>query len=158
MQERNLAKELALLATEVDSLAKELALAKAEEAREAKRRERAANEAAHLRDQLQHARERARAAERNLGKLSREAEANAHTAQAIERDLRLQLEAANDRNDVLQHEVERIERERRVLERNQRELLGNLRHAAQEAWAPEGSTGAADEATLVPSRPTDVGW
>ena len=156
--ERNLAKELALLATEVDSLAKELALARAERASEAKRRERAATEAAHLRNQLQHARERAKASERDLGRFSREAEADAHTAQAIERDLRLQLEAAQDRNAVLQHEVERIERERRVLARNQRELLGNLRHAAQEASAPESSSVATDETTLVPARPTDAGW
>jgi chromosome segregation ATPase len=156
--ERNLAKELALLATEVDSLAKELALARAERASETKRRERAATDAAQLRVQLQHARERAKASERDLGRFSRQADADAHTAQAIERDLRLQLEAAQNRNEVLQHEVERIERERRVLERNQRELLGNLRQAAQEAWAPEGSSVATDDATLVPARPTDVGW
>ena len=82
-------------------------------------------------------------------------QASAHTAQSRERELRVQLEQAEQTNEVLKHEVERVERERRALQLNLREVLGNLRHAAKEAG---GSRGAADQATLVPGRPADSGW
>jgi chromosome segregation ATPase len=157
MPEQHLAKQLALLATETDSLEKSLALAEAERATEAKRRERADIQVAKLRDELRHARERAKAAERDLGRLSSDADAELHAAQAVERELRVQLDHAQARNEVLRHEVERLERERRALQRNQRELLGNLRHAAEEARLSHGPIGA-DDVTLVPTSPTDVGW
>ena len=155
MPERNLAKELALLATEVDSLAKTLSLAQAEQARDAERCTRADAKADELREQLGHARRRAKIAERELAKLSADVEANAHAAQSRQRELRVQLEQAQQTNEVLKHEVERVERERRALQLTLREVLGNLRHAAQEAG---GSRGAADQATLVPERPADSGW
>jgi hypothetical protein len=48
--------------------------------------------------------------------------------------------------------VERKERQRRAVEANLREVMGNLRHAAQEARGSSAATPAAapDEATLVP--------
>ena len=70
MPERSLAKELALLATEVDSLAKTLSLAQAEQARDAERCTRADAKAEELRQQLGHARRRAKIAERELAKLA----------------------------------------------------------------------------------------
>ena len=60
---------------------------------------------------------------------------------------------------MLHHEVERIERERRALALNLREVLGNLRSAAQEAGqARVAHRAAADEITLMPSRTPDTGW
>ena len=155
MPERNLAKELALLATEVDSLAKTLSLAKAERARDAERYTRADAKAEELRQQLSHARRRAKIAERELAKLSADAEAKAHAAQSRERELRVQLEQAQRTNEVLKHEVERVERDRRALQLNLREVLANLRHAAQDA---AGSRVTTDQATLVPAEPADSGW
>jgi chromosome segregation ATPase len=108
-----------------------------------------------LGQQLGHARRRAKIAERELAKLSADVETKAHAAQSRERELRVQLEQAQQTNEVLKHEVERVERERRALQLNLRDVLGNLRHAAQEAG---GSRGAADQATLVPERPADSGW
>ncbi len=155
MNERNLGKELALLATDVDSLAKTLSLAQAERARDAERCTRADAKAEELQQQLGHARRRAKIAEREFAKLSAAVEAKAHAAQSRERELRVQLDQAQQANEVLRHEVERIERERRALQLNLREVLGNLRHAAQEAG---GSRVAADQATLVPAQPADSGW
>src|SRR3954451_14739964 len=104
MQERNLAKDLSLLATEVDSLAKALSLAQAEHGREAERRTRADAKAEELRQQLGHARQRAKTAERELATLSASVEATAHAAQSRERELRVQLEQAQQTNDVLRRE------------------------------------------------------
>lgn len=155
MNNRNLGKELALLATEVDSLAKTLSLAQAERARDAERCTRADAKAEELQQQLGHARRRAKIAEREFAKLSAAVEADAHAAQSRERELRVQVDQAQQANEVLRHEVERIERERRALQLNLREVLGNLRHAAQEAGA---SRVVADQATIVPARPSDSGW
>ena len=155
MLERNLAKELALLATEVDSLAKTLSLAQAEGRRDAERCARADAKAEELGQQLGHARRRAKNAERELAKLSADVGSKAHAAQSRERELRIQLEQAQQTNEVLKHEVERVERERRALQLNLREVLGNLRHAAQGA---AGSRVTTDQATLVPAEPADSGW
>ena len=142
------AKEIALLATQVDSLEKALVQAQAERARELKRRERAEADAQELREQLRHARQRANAAERELANASAKIEvAEDHAKQS------------DDAKRVLRHEVEQIERERRALELNLREVLGNLRQAGQRAeHSPAASRTAPDEVTLVQSRPTDNGW
>lgn len=159
MHEPDLARKLSLLATEVDSLAKALVQAQAERAREAERKKRADAEAEQLRQDLRHARRRAKAAERELARLSGSIEATAHRAKTSQRELQARLEDAEQAKKVLHHEVEQIERERRALELNLREVLENLRHAAQEAQHSRGaSRSVVDEATLVPSREPDNGW
>jgi chromosome segregation ATPase len=159
MSERSKAQELALLATEVDSLEKALVLAQTEQVHESERRKRADVQAEKLRQELRHARRRAKAAERELASLSAGVGATEHRAQSTERELREQLEQEQQRNEVLQHEVERVEAERRTLQRNLREVLGNLRHAAQEARGSRArSAETLDEATLVSVRRPDVGW
>lgn len=159
MHQPDLARKLALLATEVDSLAKALVQAQEERAREADRRKRADAEAEELRQELRHARRRAKAAERELARLSGSIEATAHRAKTSQRELRARLEDAEQAKQVLHHEVEQIERERHALELNLREVLGNLRHAAQEAQQSRSAPrSGVDEATLVPSREPDNGW
>jgi chromosome segregation ATPase len=151
VKERNLAGELALLATEVDSLAKELARAKAELARERDCRHRADNRADELREQLGHAQRRARTAERELGRLNANVTATAHANEVTQRELQARLDVALHENEQLRQDVERKERQRRALEANLREVMENLRHAAQEARS--SATTPADtpeEATLVP--------
>jgi chromosome segregation ATPase len=162
MKERNLAGELALLATEVDSLAKDLARANAELARETGRRSRADAEAEELRQELGHARRRAQTAERELGKLGAGLEAERHSTQIHQHELQARLDQALQANEQLRLAVAQKERQRRALEVNLREVMGNLRNAAQEAQAA-GVAGpvaeAKDEdATLVPSRPDGIGW
>jgi chromosome segregation ATPase len=150
MNERNLAKDLALLATEVDSLAKALAQAKAELERETERHRRAQTELAEVRQQLRYARRRAHKAEREFANLAATIETAAHTAQGHERKLRTQLDQALAVNSELREQVERKEGERRALEGNLRELMDNLRCAAEEAGrrtAPDHP--AEDEVTLV---------
>ena len=159
MSERNLAKELALLATEVDSLEKALVLAEAERAREAERRKRADANVRELRQQLRHARDRAKAAERELAGVNARMDAAEHSAEVNERELRARLKQADEAKKVLRHEVEQIERERRALELNLREVLANLLQAGQEAdHSRAGSPAVVDEATLVTRRPADNGW
>lgn len=160
MKERNLAGELALLATEVDSLAKALARANAELARETARRSRADTEAQELRQELGHARQRAQTAERELGKLSAGLEAERHSTQIYEHELQVRLDQALQANEQLRQAVERKERQRRALAENLREVMGNLRNAAQEAQAAGavGPIAEAEDATLVPSRPDGIGW
>jgi chromosome segregation ATPase len=143
-----IAKEIALLATEVDSLEKALVQAQAERARELKRRERAEADAQQLRLQLRHARERANAAERELANATAKIEAARDSAKQ-----------SDEAKKVLRHEVEQIERERRALELNLREVLANLRQAGQRAEGSQAAPRTApDEATLVQSRPSDNGW
>jgi len=159
MSEQTIARDLTLLATEVDSLEKALVQAKTVQAHESERRKRADVQAEKLRQELRHARRRAKAAERELAKLSAGVGANEHRAETTERELRAQLEQEQQRNEVLLHEVERVEAERLALQRNLREVLGNLRHAAQEARGSRGrSAETLDEATLVSVRRPDVGW
>ena len=159
MNERNLAKELSLLATEVDSLAKALVRKEAERAREAELRKRADADAQELRQQLRQARRRANAAERELAGSNARIESAEHSHEVNERELRVRLRQAEDAKKVLRHEVEQAERERRALELNLREVLANLRHAAQEAdHTRVGTRPAADEATLVSTQPPDNGW
>ena len=155
MDERNLAAELSLLATEVDSLAKTIVQAKAERAREADSRAKAETHAEELRQQLRHARRRATTAERELAKLTAAAQADAHAAQVRERELQARLDQAQQANALLRHEVEEIEGERRALEQNLRDVLGNLRHAAQKA--AQSRVALRDEATHV-AGPADNGW
>jgi chromosome segregation ATPase len=159
MSEQTIARDLTLLATEVDSLEKRLVQAQTEQAHASERRKRADAQAEKLRQELRQARRRAKAAERELARLSAGVGATEHRARSTERELREQLEQEQQRNEVLAHEVERVEAERRTLQRNLREVLGNLRHAAQEARGsrtrpPE----TLDEATLVSVRRPDVGW
>ncbi|MDX6507493.1 MAG: hypothetical protein QOG06_2137 [Gaiellaceae bacterium] len=148
-----------MLATEVDSLAKALALARAEQAREVQRRSRADSKAEELRQQLAHARRRAKVAERELVRLSTNIDATAHRAQTSERELQVRLEQAQQANEVLRHEVEQTERERRALELNLREVMENLRQAAQEARgsALDDREARTEDGTLV-SAPPNGGW
>jgi chromosome segregation ATPase len=159
MSEQTIARDLTLLATEVDSLEKRLVQAQTEQVHESERRKRADVQAEKLRQELRHARRRAKAAERELARLSAGVGATEHRARSTERELREQLEQEQQRNEVLAHEVERVEAERRTLQRNLREVLGNLRHAAQEARGSRArSPETLDEATLVSVRRPDVGW
>jgi chromosome segregation ATPase len=160
MAERNLAGELAMLATEVDSLAKALVLARGELARENQRRERAETKAEELRHELGQARRRAQTAERELGKLSASAKASAHTAEGHQHELKTRLEQAQKSNQLLRLEVERKERQRRTLEVNLKEVMENLRNAAQEVQgtAVVAHAPLAEEATLVPPTREDSGW
>jgi chromosome segregation ATPase len=159
MSEQTIARDLTLLATEVDSLEKRLVQAQTEQVHESERRKRADVQAEKLRQELRHARRRAKAAERELARLSAGVGATEHRARSTERELREQLEQEQQRNEVLAHEVERVEAERRTLQRNLREVLGNLRHAAQEARGSRARPPETlDEATLVSVRRPDVGW
>lgn len=133
MNERNLAGELALLATEVDSLSKTLVQREAELADERTRRQRAEADVASLREQLTVARQRAKTAEREIGKLSTYGEHERHDAEGRERDLRERLAQAEAARDDLRGRLEQKERERQALEVNIRELMANLRHAAVKA-------------------------
>jgi chromosome segregation ATPase len=159
MPDRNLAAELSLLATEVDSLAKALAQAQAELALEREHRRRAESQAEELRQQLRQARRRAKAAEHEVVKVGSNAEAAVHRAEVNERELHARLEQAQQTNEVLRHEVAQTESERQALEMNLREVLGNLRHAAQKVGSTRGaSLSAGDEGTVAsPPRP-DNGW
>ena len=160
MTERNLAAELLLLATEVDSLSKALALAQGEAARERKLRLQSDRQAEELRQQLRQARRRATAAERELGVVSAGSEAGANRARARESELQERLDQAKQENEVLRHEVEQTESERRALEANLREVLGNLRHAAKQAGRSRTPSIAPEEAeaTLIPTSRPDNGW
>jgi chromosome segregation ATPase len=160
MSDRNLAGELALLATEVDSLAKSLVQARAELARENEKRNRAEVTADELRQQLGHARQRAKTAERELGKLSSSVQAATHSAETYQHELETRLEEAQQTNEQLRQEVERKERQRRALEANLREVMENLRNAAQEARGPGAVRPPlrSDEATLVPPPRATGGW
>jgi chromosome segregation ATPase len=158
MTDRNLAKELAQLATQVDSLEKELVRAWAEREREAGHRRRAEADADDLREQLRHARHRAKVAEHELAAASAKLDAVEHAAGGRERELREQLDQAEQAKKVLRHEVEQTERERRALELNYKEVLQNLRHAAREARTSPDVRPAAEEVTLVPLDPGDNGW
>lgn len=159
MSVRNLASELSLLATDVDSLSKALAQAQTELAHERGLRIRAEHQAEELRQQLRHARRRAKAAEQELVEVGAAAEETAHRAQLTERELRVQLEEAQQTQEVLRHEVAQSESQRRALEVNLREVLGNLRHAAQKAGhGAVGSTPARDEPTVVSAERPENGW
>ncbi|HUK95192.1 MAG TPA: hypothetical protein VLU96_09075 [Gaiellaceae bacterium] len=161
MDDRNIAGQLALLATEVDSLAKTLVRTQEELARETDRRSRADAKAEELGTELAAARKRAQAAERELGKVTAGIEATTHTALVTRHELETRLEEAQQSNEQLRKEVHRKERERKTLELNLREVMENLRKAAQEAQGSAVVTPPVpqvDEATLVPSRPGDIGW
>jgi chromosome segregation ATPase len=162
MNERSLAGQLALLATEVDSLEKRLVQAQAERARETERRNRSAAEAEQLREQLRHARRRAHTAERELAKLSAGVEAATHTAQVREHELQTRLDDALQTGEQLRQQLERNERQRHALEVNLRQVMENLRNAAQEAQGsgatPAPLGGWPEEETLVPVRRGDSGW
>jgi chromosome segregation ATPase len=160
MTERNLAGELAMLATEVDSLAKSLVQARAELARETQRRERADTKSDELRQELGHARRRAQTAERELGRLSAGIKGAEHATQAYQHELTTRLEHAQQVNEQLRQEVQRKERQRRALEGNLKEVMENLRNAAQEAQGPSVGTRTAvlEEETLVPPPRNDSGW
>jgi hypothetical protein len=75
-----------------------------------------------------------------------------------ERELQAQLEQALQANTLLRHEVEQKERQRRALEVNLREVLGNLRHAGQEENRSRTVARTPEETTLVPARRGDDGW
>jgi septal ring factor EnvC (AmiA/AmiB activator) len=158
MTERNLAKELAHLATQADSLEKTLVRAWAEREREAKHRKRAEADAEELRQQLRHARERAKVAEHEVASTTAKLEAIEHTAGARESELREQVDQLEQAKKILRHEVEQTERERRALELNYREVLGNLRHAAREARTSTRERPAAEEVTVLSLDPPDNGW
>lgn len=156
MTHQKLAAELSLLATEADSVEKGLVQARTELARERERRNRAETQAQELREQLSLARKRAETAERELGKINSSIQAEAHKNRVRQRELQARLEQAQQANEVLKHDLERTEGERRALETNLREVLGNLRHAAQKAGPRLGTAPTAEDGTLVPS--PDNGW
>jgi chromosome segregation ATPase len=158
MTQQNLAAELSLLATEADSVEKALVQARAELARERERRKRAEAQAQDLREQLSIARKRADTAERELGKISASIQAEEHKNRARQRELMARLEQAQGVNEILQHDLEQTESERRALETNLHEVLGNLRQAAQKAGPRLGTVPTPEDATLVPSEPPDNGW
>jgi len=158
MTQQNLAAELSLLATEADSVEKALVQARAELARERERRKRSEQQARELREQLGLARRRADTAERELGKLSSSIEAEAHKNRVRQEELMSRLDQAQQVNEVLQHDLEHTESERRALETNLQEVLGNLRHAAQQAGPRLGTATTPEDATLVPSQTSDNGW
>jgi predicted nucleic acid-binding Zn-ribbon protein len=133
MTRRSLSSELALLATEVDSLQKALARAEAELETERKRRTKAEVERDDLRQQLALMRQRAKAAERELAKLAVQSEREHHDAEMINRELRSRLDEAGMSRAQLEGALERNERERKALEQNIHELMENLRAAAAEA-------------------------
>ena len=143
MTERNLAGELALMATEVDSLVKTLVQRDAELAEERTRRQQAEADVSSLREQLTFARQRAKTAEREIGKLSSHGEHERHGAESRERDLRERLAQAEAARDDLRGRLEQKERERQALEVNIRELMANLRHAAVKAGEAANHTGTA---------------
>jgi chromosome segregation ATPase len=149
-----------MLATEVDSLAKSLVQARAELARETQRRERADTKSEELRQELGHARRRAQTAERELGRLSAGIKGAEHATQAYQHELTTRLEHAQQVNEQLRQEVQRKERQRRALEGNLKEVMENLRNAAQEAQGPRVATRTAvlEEETLVPPPRNDSGW
>ena len=153
--DRNLAAELSLLATDVDSLAKALAQAQAELAREREHHRQHRLKAEELGQQLRQARRRATAAERELVRVGADADAAVHRAEGKERELRAQLDQARQTIEVLRHEVAQTENERTALELNLREVLGNLRQAARTAGH---SSEVTDEATMVTAHPRDNGW
>jgi chromosome segregation ATPase len=158
MTQQNLAAELSLLATEADSVEKALVQARAELARERDRRTRAEAQSQELREQLALARRRADTAERELGKIGSSIEAEAHKNRVRQRELQARLEQAREVNEVLKHDLEQTESERRALETNLHEVLGNLRHAAQKAGPRLGTAPTVEDATLVPSHTPDNGW
>jgi chromosome segregation ATPase len=159
MDERTIAKELSLLATEVDSVEKALAQARAELTRERERRQRAENQAQELEDQLRLVRKRAETAERELGKIGSSIEAESHRTEIQQQELKARLKQAKEVNEVLKHDLEQTESERRALETNLQEVLGNLRHAAQKAGPRLGTAPTPEDATLVPSQtPDNNGW
>jgi chromosome segregation ATPase len=151
-EDRNLAAELSLLATDVDSLAKTLAQTQAELEREREHHRRERLQAEELRQQLRQARRRATAAERELVKVGANSDAAVHRAEGKERELRAQLDQARQTIEVLRHEVAQTENQRTALELNLREVLGNLREAAKTAGH------STDEATIVTASPPDNGW
>jgi predicted nucleic acid-binding Zn-ribbon protein len=158
MTHQKLAAELSLLATEADSVEKALLQAQRELSLERGRRHRAETQAEDLREKLALARKRAESAERELGKIGSTIEAEAHKNRVRHRELTARLEQAQRVNEVLQHDLEQTENERRALEENLQEVLGNLRHAAQKAGPRLGTAAAAEDATLVPSQQPDNGW
>lgn len=141
MTRRNLSGDLALLATDVDSLEKAVARTEAQLEAERERRTKAELERDDLRQQLALMRQRAKAAERELAKLAVQSERERHDAEMIDRELRSRLDEVGMSRDQLREALERKERECKALELNIHELMENLRNAAAEAGrAPDEQT------------------
>ena len=85
--------------------------------------------------ELGHAKKRAQTAERELGKFTASIEATAHAEQTRRQELEARLQQALQTNEQLRKDVERKERERHTMELNLREVMENLRTAAQEVTA-----------------------
>jgi chromosome segregation ATPase len=149
---RNVAGELLALATEVDSLTKSLVRTQEELARELTRRQHFEQESIDLAAAVTHARERAKVAERDLGRLAAELESKTETARVREHELQTRLDEANDMIERLKREVASKERKRLQLETDLSDVMQNLRHAAAEAALPTRTFPDAD------SEPTHVGW
>ena len=131
--DRNLSRELALLATEVDSLAKTLARAETELERERRGRREAETELHGLREELAICRQRAKKAESELATLAVKSDRERHAAEVLERELRQQLAVSEQSTEELRASLDHKEGECRALEQNLRELMENLRNAAIEA-------------------------
>ncbi len=149
---RNLPGELMTLATEVDSLTKALVRAQEELARELTRRQNFEQESIDLAAAVTQARERAKVAERDLGRLAAEFETTTETARVREHELQTRLDEANDMIERLKREVASKERKRVQLETDLSDVMQNLRHAAAEAAWPSRTVADGD------SEPTQVGW
>jgi chromosome segregation ATPase len=156
---RNLARELMGLATEIDSLAKSLARTQEELARECSRRQHFEQETVDLSAALAQARERATVAERDLGRLVSELDTGTQTAQVREHELQTRLNEADQMIERLRREVDGKERQRLALETDLSDVMQNLRHAASEAAWPS-LTQAEPGGGLVDSdaEATRVGW
>jgi len=161
MDDRNIAGQLALLATEVDSLAKTLVRTQEELTRETDRRTKADTKAEELRTELGHTRRRAQTAERELGRFTASIEATAHTERAQREALEQRLQQALKSNEQLRKDLQRKESERHTMEVNLREVMTNLRSAAREVHGSKVIPPVIrdeEEKTLVPTRPQDIGW
>jgi chromosome segregation ATPase len=139
MADRNLSGELALLATEVDSLAKTLARTETELDRERRRRQESETELHGLREEIAICRQRAKKAEGELAKLAVQADRERHASEVLERELRQQLATGEQSIDELRESLEQKEGECRALEQNLHELMENLRNAAIEAGRATGA-------------------
>jgi predicted nucleic acid-binding Zn-ribbon protein len=156
---RNLARELMGLATEIDSLAKSLARTQEELAREHSRRQHFEQETVDLSAALAQARQRATVAERDLGRLVSELDTGTQTAQVREHELQTRLNEADQTIERLRREVDGKERQRLALETDLSDVMQNLRHAASEAaWPSLAHSEPQDDLVDSDAEATRVGW
>ena len=155
---RNLARELTGLATEVDSLTKSLVRVQEELGRELTRRQHFEREAADLGAAVAQARRRATTAERELARLATEVETTKQTAHLREHELQTRLSEANQMIERLRREVESKERQCLALETDLSDVMQNLRDgAAEAAWPSRTEVESTIPFPEDDSEPTQVG-